>query len=56
MDLTLSERFALIGFNGNESEYRETAKQNVLKVLAAAVFLEENYNLGRVNGTLMKKE
>ena len=46
MDLTLSERFALIGFNGNESEHRETAKQNVLKVLAAAVFLEENYDSG----------
>ena len=44
MDLTLSERFALISFNGKESEHRETAKQNVLKVLAAAVFLEENYD------------
>ena len=45
MDLTLSERFALIGFNGYESEHREIGKQNVLRVLAAAVFLEENYDL-----------
>lgn len=44
MELTLSERFALISLNGNESEHRETAKQNVLKVLAAAVYLEENYD------------
>lgn len=44
MDLTLSERFALIGLNGHESEHRETAKQNVLKILAVAVFLEENYD------------
>lgn len=44
MDLTLSERFALISFNGKESEHKETAKQNVLKVLAAAVYLEDNYD------------
>lgn len=46
MDLTLAERFALIGLNGRESEHRETAKSNVLKLLAAAVYLEENYNTG----------
>lgn len=45
MDLTLSERFLLIALNGHESEHRETAKQNILKVLAAAIFLEENYDL-----------
>lgn len=44
MDLTLSERFALIGLNGHESEHRENAKQNVLRILAVAVFLEENYD------------
>ncbi|SHO51532.1 hypothetical protein [Anaerocolumna xylanovorans] len=44
MDLTLAERFALISFNSKESEHREVAKQNVLKILAVAVYLEENYN------------
>jgi len=44
MDLTISERFALISFNGKESEHRTTAKQCVLKALAAAVYLEEKYD------------
>lgn len=44
MNLTLAERFALISFNGRESEHREAAKQRVLKILAAAVYLDEHYN------------
>lgn len=44
MNLTLAERFALISFNGRESEHREAAKQSILKILAVAIYLEEHYN------------
>ncbi len=44
MNLTLAERFALISFNGRESEHREAAKQSILKILAVAIYLEEHYS------------
>jgi len=43
-DLKLSERFALIGLDGKESEHKSTAKQSVLKVMAVAIYLEDNYD------------
>jgi hypothetical protein len=43
-DLKLSERIALIGLDGKESEHKSTAKQSVLKAIAAAIYLEDNYD------------
>lgn len=44
MDLTLLERFALIGLNGKESEHWSIAKHVVLKALAAAEYLISCYD------------
>lgn len=43
-ELTLTQRFALLGLNGKESEHWSMAKQCVLRALTVAIYLEENYN------------
>lgn len=43
-ELSLSERFALIGLNGKGSNYRNLAKHYVLKAIAVAFYMEDGYD------------
>ncbi|MBE5967122.1 MAG: hypothetical protein E7255_09180 [Lachnospiraceae bacterium] len=43
-ELSLTERFALIGLNGKESEHWNLAKHYVLKAIAVASYLEDSYD------------
>ncbi len=43
-ELSLTERFALIGLNGKESEHWNLAKHYVLKTIAVASYLEVSYD------------
>lgn len=44
MELSLTERFALIGLNGKGSNHRNLAKLYVLKAIAVAFYLEDHYD------------
>ncbi|NLK27845.1 MAG: hypothetical protein GX306_05830 [Clostridiales bacterium] len=55
-NLSIAERFAILGLNGKESEHWNLAKHYVLKGIAASFYLEENYNSSTDTWTIQERD